>query len=159
MPGREEVRLVAQVPFAKNPRTISPFCQEFRKGLFGRMEPNPASRHKGIMDPDPIRVTTRQESSAGSGTNRLGGIIICKLQTAFSHGVQVRGVNIAGSENTDIPIALVVGKNNDDIRRAYFLLHAAFRMVFTGHCKCAQQETQKGPHDPNGGLLKAITKS
>ena len=114
---RQQVRMVPQVPLPEHSRGITLGLHHFSKSGFIRIQPGPALWPQRPIDPQPCRITTRQQSRPRRRAHRRRHIKVGKPHPLRRHPVKVgRGVTLRPL-HPDVAVALVVGIDHHHIGR------------------------------------------
>ncbi len=115
--GGEELRVMAEVPFADGGGGVALGAEQFAEGEFAIGDAVPGIRAEGAVDADAVRVASGEQGGAGGGADRLGDVEIGEAPTVPCHAIDVRGGDMVAAEAAEIGVALVVGEYDDDIGR------------------------------------------
>ena len=116
----QEVWRVAQVPLAKNGSSITALFHQLSQSDFLITDAYLRARTQGPVNPDAIGVATRQQTGPRRRANRLRHVEVTEDASLRRQPVQVGRFETSGPKHTDIRIALVIGENNDNVRRCRF---------------------------------------
>ena len=68
-----------------------------------------------LMHADALGVATRKQGGPGGCADRGGHHEAGELTTFLSYAVDVWGIDCLGTEAAEVAVALVIGKNDDEI--------------------------------------------
>ena len=120
MPGGEELPGAAQVPLAEYCCRIANVLEHLRNRNFPRVD---ADLHRGAecsVDPDSVRIGSRQEGGPRSRAGRLRNVEIGESHALPGHPVEVGSLETPGPVHAHITIPLVIREDDDDIGRRFY---------------------------------------
>ena len=123
LPSRKELRLVTQVPFANDRSRVSALSEQFGDRDLVRMQsvrrdrPQHVLVARVVVQADPLRVATSQETRAGGRADARCRVEMGQLATLAGHPVEVRCAVQLRAERLGVPITEVVAENDDEVRR------------------------------------------
>jgi hypothetical protein len=136
VPGRQELRVVAQVPLTVDRGRVAPALEQLGEGRLGRADAGARPRPERAEDADAIRVAAGQQRGAGSGADRLRRVELGQPDPFPRQPVQVRRRDPPRPEAAEVRVAQVIGENQDDVRRSAF---GVGRSVF-GRCDANEEQ-------------------
>ena len=137
MGGRQELRRVAEVPFADDPGVIACLLQERAQGLLVVAQADLGIRTEGrAAQPKPVGITAGQQGDSRRGADRLRGQEISEADALLAELVDVRRGILLRSIAPEVSPAHVITHDQDDVRA-------------TGEQGCAPEQYQ-GWGKPHG---------
>ena len=118
MAGGKELRMMTQVPFAENGRCIVPGFDQLRERGLPVADTMVAFRTKRAEDADAVRVAARQQGRPRCAADRLRHIKAGETPPFPGQAVKIRSGEPAGAEDSHVSVALIVGVNDHNIRKA-----------------------------------------
>ncbi len=109
--------LVAQVPLAHGAGGVAPALQQLGDGDLVRVQAHLRVRAESALDPDPLGVAPREQGRTGRRAHRLRRVEVGEAHPLGRQPVQVRRGEPLGPVHADIRPALVIGEDEDDVRR------------------------------------------
>ena len=112
---REELRRIAEVPFAEDGGGVAALFDQFGEGHFVGADADFGARPKRAVDADAVRVAAGQQAATRGGADRLRHVEIAEDAALRGQAIEVRRDEAFRAENADIGVALVVGEDDDDV--------------------------------------------
>ena len=107
---------VADVPFPYRSGGVANILQNFGDGDLVWMQSLCSfAGEKDRSNAVSVGVTASEQSRARGGADRGGGIEVGKLHTFLGHVIQVWSLDLGGSEDTHVIVALVISEYDDEV--------------------------------------------
>ena len=127
----EELFLVTKMPFAVNGRPIIFLFHQLAKSHFLLVNSKLGRMTGGSENPDSVGITSGCQCCSGCAANRLGDVKICELHSLAGQLVQVGSFEALGAKTSNICIALIVRKDDDEVGQ----FSAALAFCSCGGCR------------------------
>src|SRR5690606_37725980 len=154
LPRGQKSRMVAQVPFTDGRGMVAQRLEHLGDGCLVGVEAVFGGMIERTVDAQPVGVAPREQGGTGGGTNRLCSVEIRKTNAFCGHFIQMGRLNIGRAEYADILVALVVGKDDDDIG---LLLYSPF--LCTGDSGRQANGSQQEAYGGDGHVIVVLTES
>jgi len=112
---RQELRMMAQVPFAVNRGRVTAPLQHLGEREFVRVNSNLRCRPQRAKNSDAIRIASGQQRRARGGTYRLRDTETREPHSFGGHAIEIRRLNSLRAIDTDVGIAHVVSVDEDEV--------------------------------------------
>ena len=143
--GRQIFRTMAEMPFADTHGAVSGAFQHLSHGGFGERQAGRVIRPQHPLDARARGITPREQGRARRRTNGIGGVELREADALGHHAVEIRREDIR-SVDAEIPVAQVVGVNENNVGRAGLCAH---QRRGGGRQKCAPGERHGGTKMPH----------
>ena len=110
--------MMAEVPLAEDRRRVSALFDKVGDRLLARAESDPGVGAQRSDDTDTLGIASCHEGGPRRAANRLGGVEIGESHTVGGEAVDVRRFDVFRSVTAEVSIPLVIGEDEDDVRRA-----------------------------------------
>ena len=123
LPRRKELGLVTQVPFANDRSRVSALPEQFGDRDLVRMQsvwrdrPQHVLVARVVVQADPLRVATGQETRARGRADARCRVEMGQLATLAGHPVEVRRAVQLRAKGLGVSVTEVVAENDDEVRR------------------------------------------
>ena len=123
--ARTELRLPSEMPFADEPRGVSPVLEELRQGTSRGLETAYEVRRPGAerrLELEALLVAACDEARAGRGAGRAVRVEVGETHSLADEPVDVRRAEVGAAVAREVAVAHVVGHDEDDVGPARRLL-------------------------------------
>lgn len=114
------VHPVAEMPLADAAGGVAPGLEGLGRGDFtrGQMAHGPIAQHAELVVAHPAanRVAPGEQRGSAGRADFGGGVKLGEAHPLGSHAVEVRRADVRVAVATEVPVAEVVGKDDDDVR-------------------------------------------
>jgi len=122
--GGQKLWLIAQMPLADTGGGVVFLFEDFGDGDFVGMKTLFADRKQDglvfgvLVHIDPARVAAGHQAGTGRRANAAGDVKAGEACALFGHAVDVGSPVFFGAETSQVPVAEIVAKDNDEIGRS-----------------------------------------
>ena len=111
--------MVSEMPLAYDAGSVALLLEQLGKRNFARMQPRVRVRKKDAAPKThPHRMAPREQRRPRRSADRRGDVEICEARPFTGHAVEVRRTKLRRPIDADVAIALIVGKDDDDVGRS-----------------------------------------
>src|SRR5947209_390532 len=104
------------MPFAEDSGGVAALSDELGKSHFVIAEADFGTRAERAVNAEAIWVKTGEEAATGGGADRLRDVEIAENAALGGEAIEIGRDEAFCAEDADVSVALVVGKDDDDVR-------------------------------------------
>ena len=109
--------MMAEVPLARHPGRVALLLQHLGERRLPVRDAVPGLRAERPVDADAVGIAAGQERRPRGRADRLGDVEVGEPPPLAREPVEVRRGEPGGAEAADVGVSLVVGEDDDDVRR------------------------------------------
>ena len=126
LPRGSDFGIVSEVPLAKTGRRVALGFQVVSDGVLVGVESLGRLRKQNMLvHAHPFRIATRQQRRARGRAHGRSHHKVRKPSAFGGNAIDVRRLDLGRTETTEVAIALVIGKDNDEVRLGVGRMHSS----------------------------------